>query len=593
MALVREDEGATDESGAAEGRASARAAALVVCVVLAAAWVLPVSLERSWGYDESMNAQLPALRMLHEVRAGQPGAALDVLHGCSRYPFAYPVLLAAAQGVFGTSELVGRALGRVLWVLGCFAIFLLAQDVVRLLAGRGTDDRSVPGARLAPWLALAFAACSPMTLMYSGTLFLEVPFAVAAVCALRALLRLPPILEQSGGGRRAPLVLGAWLTLCFFIKFNYGLLLIAGVGLELLCQGGAALRAGSAVGWLRRVAWIAALPMLGALWWFALPLPAGADVAAVHRAAFVAFLTENTDASRSIGWDYRFKDWSVYLVYSPLVLLALIAGLLGNLGRSLQPGLRPLLLVALALLVPPAFHTFHVDRFLIPGAVALWVLAGLGLARLAPRAALPRAALGAALLAAILGTTPALSERAMSWVGLMPSDEVSIAYARRVLAEHRSLDGGRPLVTVGVWGEDAQALGDVIAAGTGPDERIGWLGIASGYSRAALHAGLLARGASPQRFLRDAGLDMFIETAQADPGFGAPELEAWAAGFDVVLHSSPVDLLDHRSRRFMQRYVDLLHAGGAWTCESIGTVAVSDAQRATHAVELYACRRTP
>ena len=579
---------------AAERIGGARVAALVACAVLAAAWVLPVSLERSWGYDESMHAQLPALRMLYSARAGDFGQAWDVLLGCNRYPFGYPVALAAAQAVFGTSELVGRALGRAIWVLGCFAIFLLAQDVVARLGrcdprAAGADGRP-RGAALAPWLALGLAAASPMTLMYAGTLFLEVPFAVAAVCTLRSLLRWD---EDGGGARRHALALGAWVALCFFIKFNYGLLLVAGVGLELACRTAAAVHAGRTGAVLRLLAWTVAVPALAAAWWFLWPLPAGAATAAVHREAFLAYLTENTDASMRVGWDYRFKDWSVYLVYSPLVLVAVVVGLVANCDRLARPGVRPLVFFALALLVPPAFHSFHVDRFLIPGAVALWVLAGLGLARLLPRGAVARAVVGAVSLAAIALTAAPLAELAMDWVGLMPAEGRARDYARQVLAEHRSLNGARPLVTVGLWREDAEALSDCIAAGTGPDERIGWLGISSGYSRAALHAGLLARGAPVARFLRDAEREMFVETALADPGLDAAALEQWAAGFDVILYTAPVDLLDHHGRRFMQTYVDLLHAGGKWGCESIGSVAVADALRDARVVEVFACRRVP
>jgi hypothetical protein len=111
-------------------------------------------------------------------------------------------------------------------------------------------------------------------------------------------------------------------------------------------------------------------------------------------------------------------------------------------------------------------------------------------------------------------------------------------------------------------------------------------------SRGALHAGLLARGGDPQRLLRDAELAMFVETAMADPGRGAAELEAWAGRFDVVLHTAPVDLLDRSGRRFMQRYVELLHGSGAWTCEEVGRVAIT-AGGVARPVALFACRRAP
>jgi hypothetical protein len=62
----------------------------------------------SWGWDESMHAELPALRMLLYASRGEVGAAFDPLLGCTQYPFGYPLLLALGQGAYesgyGTSR---------------------------------------------------------------------------------------------------------------------------------------------------------------------------------------------------------------------------------------------------------------------------------------------------------------------------------------------------------------------------------------------------------------------------------------------------------------------------------------------------------
>ncbi len=541
-----------------------RLAAAAVGALLALVWALPVSREHTWGWDESMHAELPAVRMLLAARAAEPGEAFGALLDCQQYPFAYPAALAALQGFTGVSELACRAFGRVLWALTCLGVFLLVQEVAR--RGRGGADH------LAPWLAMAFAAASPMGLAFSGTLFLEVPFACCAVFALRAWIRRGP---EHGRGRE--LIAGAWVTLAFFTKFNYGAMLGAGLLVDLLVEGVGEQRSGRGRAWLRRAAWLALVPAVALAWWFLLPIPDGPARGMAHARAFLGFMAGNQEVART-SWDVRAGHWLLFLVFAPRVLLLAGAGLAGSLGAK---GSRPLWLVFLALAVPPALHPFHLDRLLLPGSLALWGLAGLGLARLLP-GRLPVRAACAACLAAAAAIAPSWDS---SRIARSLVEERHWEYALAQLPALRSLHPARPLATAGPRRAEADALLDLAAGAVGPRERIGWIGISSELSPAALHIGLVARGGSPERLLRDAHRPSFITLEGVDPGWDGSRLADYAAGFDVILATDPPDLKARSDRAFTAGYVERLVGELGWSRESAGVALIGP-----RTVELFACR---
>jgi hypothetical protein len=512
-------------------------------------------MERGWGYDESMHAELPALRMSLALASGELGLFYDALLDCERYPFAYPLVLALVQLVTGPSELACRVTGRLLWAAACFVIFLLTREVAKdAKRGRG----------LAPWVALAMAAASPLALAYAGTLFLEIPFVLVSALALLGWVR------RDGSAQR-DVAAGAWLALAFFTKFNYGALLIAALALELALERK-----------LLSAARVALVPALAALWWFVLARGAG------HRAAFWAFVTENTDASMATGWDWRIVNWGAYFALSPVVLGVLLVGVLRTAPDALRGAQRVLWLVALVFVLALSLHNFHQDRFYLSAGVPLWCLGGLGLARLMPRATVPRAIATALAVLVVVLTVPATTTALASSLGF----PVELPIVSEQLVARRALTGGALLPTNGLLRHDSERLLDRIAEKVGPEASVGWLGISTGLSRGALHAGLLARGGSTARLLRDAEEVMFLETPLADPGVDAADLAAWAQRFEVVLHTAPVDLQDLGGRRFMQRYVDLLHADGGWACAPLETVDVTKGD-GTLAVTLHACRRAP
>jgi hypothetical protein len=556
--------------------------AALVCALLGAWWASSVSLERSWGWDESMHAELPAARMLVAVQAGEPGLAFDALLDCQQYPFVHPVALAVAQAFTGLSERTCRVVGRLVWALGCFGLYLLGEQLARRRAG---SRRGPSGGAWIPWLALAFGALSPLALAFSGTLFLEIPFVTASIFALRAWLRRDPLDEEAPRPAR-DVRAGAWLALCFFVKFNYGLLLGAGLALETLVELVISLRERRARIWARRTLAAALVPVLALAWWFLLPLPAGAERALQHREAFLGFLQGNQGLG-STAWTYRAVDWACSLCFTPRVLAVLALGALASLGRWREPGVRTLWIVFLALFLPIALHPFHLDRFLLPVAVPLWCLAAVGWSSILPQRTPARIAIVAAVALAA-SVAPAWDVELFA-DGLGPRVQ-NVAYRNQVLERMRDLRASRSVETNGLLRGEAERVLALLARELQPAERFGWIGGIGKLSPAAIHIGLLQRGGSRARFLRDAHQPMLVCVAAEDPHWSREELLAFAQRFDAVFATDPPDLGGLRNWEFLATYRDLLQGDPGWESRELGQVALERVLRPPQTVRLFVMR---
>jgi hypothetical protein len=559
-------------------RAQTLRAVVAVCL-LGLFWTVPMRDVSAWGWDESMHAELPAVRVLLGAKLGEWASVSDAVHGCNQYPFAWPLCLALVQAVCGISELACRVAGTWIWCFALLGLFQLTRAVVSTSRGHGPPRR---GDDLAPWLALALGALSPLPLAYSGTLFLEVPFAAAAVWALRAwVLR--------DGTPRRELVAGAWLAAAFFTKFNYGLMLGAGCAGAWVLEGVAALSSGRSAPWLRASAFLAAVPALACAWWFLLPVPEGAEAAARHRAALGSFLGGNREL-QATAFGVRLMHWACFFTFSARLLVAQIAGVLATLPRLFRPGVRVLWLCLAAMAVPLWLHPFHLDRFLIPAGPPLWALAGLGLARVLPPAG-PRRVAVLALAAVAVFSYPAHDARTLSRaVRLAASDPRVRAVQLETFRGWRDLTAHRPLPTAGLGRAEHDALSDLVAAGVGPTERVGWLGLSSEYSPAAIHLALLERGGPAERLLRDAHRPMDVTFEGVDPGWDDDRLAAWAWGFDVVVCTEPPDFRGRAARAFISAYQRRLLASLGWTHEVLGTVDLPGVRSRPLTLKVFACR---
>lgn len=663
-----------------EARPASLARALALTLVLAVLYVPFVDDSVAWGWDESMHAELPAVHMLLAAADGDVAGAVGVAAGCHQYPFVFPTLLAAVQGVFGISEAVGRATGRALWVLLAFGAFGLVREVGRRRA------RPSPGDDLAPWLAFALVVASPLVLTFSGTLFLEVPAATGIVWTLWAWLRR----QRPGAGLGASVLAGSGAAAVFFTKFHYGGLLVVGLAIAFAVEALERLRAGERGRVARDAAALAVVPLAAGLWWFVWPWPLGADAAATHRRTIVDLLAANRQLDAP-GWGYRWLHWTAYLCWSPRVFLLGALGVLASLCELGQRAGRALWIVALALVVPIVAHEFYLWRLLIPPGVLVFVLAALGLARVLPAGRRARAvalavlvpsvalypSIDAVALAARLPrdldtvvrssgarfrasdpaeggapslTLPADPFRDPPWPWL---DEVVIDGARAaqndgpkrvarfgpagcVLDPERSafvdeepgalvtvrpkpvlqhfdgperdyvlavIDGysnlapWRPLETSGLARPAYDRFLDLLAGALGPRERLGWIGISSELSPAAIHVGLLERAADREaaraRFRSDATGQqggMMIAFANRDPEWSERELRAFAAQFDAIAYTDPIDIKARAARMaFMPGYRDRLLALG-WQATELGTVAVEIPLKEPIDVRLFLAR---
>lgn len=505
------------------------------------------------GFDESMNAALPSVRMVLYARQGELGRSAKVLHECVRYPFVYPLVLACAQGLVGVGEGAMRWTGVAFWCLGLLGIWLLGRALARRLAAAGALG---PGAATAlPLLALALAAPAPLAQRYAPTLFLEMPCATMFAFALWAWVR------RGEAGAARDLLAGVAIVLALFTKFNYGILLGAGLLADLGCEGLGALRAGGGVAFAKRAAWIAAPVVAVCLWWFLWPWPGEAYHASAHREGFLTYLSGNLEGARASG-RMRTLYWTTGFAGTPLVAGVLVAGVVASFGARRVPAVRVLWLAFLATNVPVWVHPFHLDRFLLPGGVSTWCLAAVGWTRLAAPAlelgARAMAGPAAALVALVLQVVPAPSLAGP--IGFWSPDPVTRAHQARNLARWRQ---GRGVASSGPPREEFRALVDCVTGALGPDERPGWVRMPRSLTPASLHLALYERGGSAERFLRDAHLPADLPGGPDGPVPDAPRerFAAFVEDFDVLFVARPSD---HRMvpEATLERYRERLVALG-------------------------------
>jgi len=571
-----------DAPSALRGSAARRALGLAIALALALAvfWRVTLPDSPAWGWDESMHAELPAVRMLVALRHFDLGHAFDALLDCSQYPFVWPVCLAAAQAVFGISEVVARSVGIAAWAAALVGIYLLAREL----------ECALPRERARgwlPWIAFTLAALSPLALDYAGTLFLEVPFTCAAVYALLAWVRL-----SRAPSNRGAYMAGAWITLALFTKFNYGLLLGFGLALDALVQCVSNVRAGNTrvfSGWMLRAA---AIPAIACLWWFVLPLPGGFALGAEHRTVLIEFLGGNrqmaaTSAARRVLYA------ASYFAITPRMLLLLLAGFVLALRCAKDPAVRALAIVFVASGLPVWIHPFHLDRFQIPSGATLWPLAAFGIASALSVNVLRRriAVVGIAVCAlAFAGSdTWWLAGR----LGELQAEPRLREYQAQIFRSWRALGADRALPTAGLERAEHDAFLDLVAAQTARADVVGWIGVSQALSPAAVHLGLLARQRNDERFLREATLPIDITYFGKDPSWNDARLLEFARHFDVIFATDPADIRDQADRRFPKAYRERLVASGLWTESIVGTVDVARPLQPPRRVTLYACRRSP
>ena len=556
---------------------------LFAALLLGALWTLPFAPDHALGWDEAMHVALPASRFALQLEVFSPRAALQVLvDDCQNYPFSVPVALGLlrllADALLLDFEFAARLAIRLLWVATAWGAWQLAADVVRRSPrpdGAASSEAATRGRRatIAGALAFVFVALSPAGLAFSGTLFLEVPCAFLAVFALRAWLRRDPLEAVASRAARRDLVFGCWLAALVFAKWNYGLLFLAAFLLDAFVRSLVGPRATGARGALVGLS-RALMPLaVTAAWWFLWPWPGGWEHAASHRASFAAYLGSNLEHGRTAP---AMKLLLLCVSFAPsarlLTLVAAGAALAASEVRA-SAAVRTLFVATLAVGGPVLVHDFFLDRFLLPPGVVLWVLAAVGLSRLAAGG---RGVLRPVILALVVAACLPFAARDARFVakrvGLWKPERAD--YQTWYLTQLGDLSVDRTLPTGGLRRETCVAALDRIASELRAGERFGFVGVSSELSPGTVWLGLLARGAPRADFLRDAHRPSFMHFGGADPGWSDERLAEFASGFDVLLATEPPDWKDRSVRAFAREYRRRIGDGLGWGQRALGTFAV-------------------
>ncbi|MCE9592766.1 MAG: hypothetical protein K8S98_01115 [Planctomycetes bacterium] len=565
-----------------EGRAAAAQVdgytlwlAFIAVAILLVASVYRANLDRSYGWDESMHAALPAARIVEHVRAGEVRAAFDVVLGCDQYPLVVPVYLAVVESIFGIDESVARHALAAAWAVGLLALAFVAG---RLVVGGPWRGRPL-------WAAAMFTMFAPIGRLYAPTLFLEAPFGVAMIFAILAWL---PARDGTRSARR-DFAAGALLAFAFFTKFNYGLLLALGFALDGAVDLVLAARRGAVRETLLRFARVATVPLVACLWWFVFPWPGGLDDGASHSKSFAAFLAGNQEFTR-VPWTLRLIDWTT-LVFPAFLLPVCIVTLFVQDWRASAS--RCLALVAVAFVVPICLHPFHLDRFLLPAAIPLWALSFAGFlnvdARFVSRRWMPWV-LGAIACVTALVVGGWWRAHALDVLGIASPNPKVLEYQQEQIDARDFVSSRIPLPTGGLLRKESDGFLDLVAKAAGPTARIGWIGLSSELSPAAIHLGLLTRGGSIERFLRDAHESMDVTFESADPNWTKEQLAEFASRFDVIFATDPPDMAKRVGRAFEAQYRKRLVEELGWREEELGAVTIEKALQSPYPVRLFACR---
>ena len=120
-------------------------------------------------------------------------------------------------------------------------------------------------------------------------------------------------------------------------------------------------------------------------------------------------------------------------------------------------------------------------------------------------------------------------------------------------------------------------------------ERVGWLGVSSALSPAALHLGLLERGGEIERFLRDAHREVDVTFLGEDPEWDDDRLREWAAGYDIFFMTDPPDLGGSPEREFMRSYQERL-LGLGWEATALGSYELQTPRGDPRTISLFSSR---
>ncbi len=342
----------------------------VAALAIAVAWLVYVRVIRAdlpLSYDEGAHA-LFGLTIANDLRSGDALALAYDIYRQVYWPPLHSVLVGAAFVAAGDRIAVARGVSLVAYAL---------IPLVLLAAGRAMWPRDAP---VRGWVAGGVAGiltvATPALIPFASLAFLELPALLAVALTLLAYFVAERAVDRPA--RRALIAVG--VLLAYFLKTNYGILLIVVLALDALFEARFSIRALFS----RRNAYVVVPLAIVFAVWFAYPPKITATIRAMV----------NKPAGGVNPWTLEgllFYPRSLLdFAGSPVMLAVLLAGVVGAWGLRRMPNVRLLLLLAgIQFLLGEVHHTKH-SRHIFPLVPALFLMTGAAAARLA------HSALGAA-----------------------------------------------------------------------------------------------------------------------------------------------------------------------------------------------------
>ncbi|MDF2774941.1 MAG: hypothetical protein K0S86_4441 [Geminicoccaceae bacterium] len=334
----------------------------VTALAVAFAWLVYVRIIRAdlpLSYDEGAHA-LFGLTIANDLRSGDALALAYDIYRQVYWPPLHSVLVGAAFVTSGDRIAVARGVSLVAYALIPLAL---------LAAGRAMWPRDEPvRGWVAGGVAGILAVATPALVPFASLAFLELPALLAVALTLLAYF----VAERAVDRPRRRALIAAGVVLAYFLKTNYGILLIVVLALDALCEARFSIRALFS----RRNAYVV-VPLAAVFAvWFAYP----PKIAATIRAMV------NKPAGGVNPWTLEgllFYPGSLLdFAGSPAMLVVLLAGVVGAWGLRRMPNVRLLLLLAgVQFLLGEVHHTKN-NRHIFPLVPALFLLTGAAAARL-------------------------------------------------------------------------------------------------------------------------------------------------------------------------------------------------------------------
>ena len=337
--------------------------ALVVVLAAAFAWLVYVRVIRAdlpLSYDEAAHA-LFALSIAQDLRTHDAFALAYDIYRQVYWPPLHSVIVGTAFTAFGDRIAVARAVSAVTYAL--IPIALLAAG--RVLYPREDPARGWVTGGVAALLAVATPALIP----FASLAFLELPALLAVTLTLLAYFVAERAVERP---RRRALV-AAGVLLAYFLKTNYGILLVLVLALDAVIDARLSVRRLLSA---RNAYVVIPIGIVLAAWFAYLPKIVATIQALVNRPA------GGVDPWTLEGLLF-YPGSLLDFAGSPVMLAVLLAGVVGAWGLRRFPNVRLLLLLFGVQFFLGQVHHTKENRHIYPLLPAMFLMTGVAAARLA------------------------------------------------------------------------------------------------------------------------------------------------------------------------------------------------------------------